>query len=140
MAVPEMLSLAPLMRKLRGSFQSSGLLASMMQAQAAMARSSGTGATRTLVLTTHQTMADLLCHILLRGDSTGWIYGEVAHRLHNASMTTLWLSADGRATLGKKNDAAHLLYLGSPQSSFSGSLSRGSLSSMSMSRSLRSLR
>lgn len=111
-----------------------------LQAEAAMARSSGTGPTRTLVLTIHQTMADLLCHILLRGDSSGWIYGEVAHKLHNASMTTLWLSADGSATLGKKNDAAHLLYMGSPQSSFSGSLSRTSLSSMSMSRSLRSLR
>jgi len=109
-----------------------------LQAEAAMARSTGTGATRTLVLATHQTMADLLCHILLTGDPTRWIYGEVAHRLKNASITTLWLYADGRTTLGKKSDGTHLLALGcatSPHGSFS-----SSYSSLSMSRSLRSLR
>jgi len=69
------------------------------------------GQTGTLILATHQTVADLLCHILIRGSADKWQYGEITHKLQNACITEVFLYPKGRACLGFKNEASHLMSL-----------------------------
>jgi len=66
---------------------------------------------RALVLSAHQTLADLLCRLLLEGSSEGWAYGDIKYRLRNAGITELLLSQDGLARPGARNDTSHLLAL-----------------------------
>lgn len=76
-------------------------------AAALRARSSGTDSP-TLFLVIHQSLADLLCQILVEGTSANWTYGEITHKLTNAAMTEVILHPDGRATFGHKNDDRHI--------------------------------
>lgn len=57
----------------------------------------------TLILTTHQTFGDLLCHLLLEGSAERWEYGNVRHRLQNAAVTEIFLHAGGGAAFGVRN-------------------------------------
>lgn len=75
---------------------------------AAAMTSEGRSTAKTLILTTHQTFADLLCQILVHGDAKRWSYGEISFKLQNAGMTELFLQPNGRATLGVRNDGSHL--------------------------------
>lgn len=94
-----------------------------LHAEAAIARATSGGTVRTIVLSTHQTIADLLCHVFVGGDAEAWTYGEISHRLQNASITEVWLHPDGKATLGRRNDGAHLIRIGvSRSNSLSGSM------------------
>jgi len=67
------------------------------------------GQAATLILTTHQTVADLLCHILIRGSADKWQYGEITHKLQNACITEVFLYPKGRACFGFQNEASHLM-------------------------------
>jgi len=64
--------------------------------------------TPTLVFSTHQTMADLLCFQLVSGSDAEWAYGDLTHKLNNTALTEIILKADGTATFGKRNDDGHL--------------------------------
>jgi len=63
----------------------------------------------TLIMVTHQTIADLLCHLLLEGTADRWVYGDIRYRLQNACITELLFHSDGRVTFGTQNDSVHLL-------------------------------
>lgn len=63
----------------------------------------GGPAAPTLVLTIHQTLGDLLCHLLLQGTADGWEYGDLRHRMQNATLTEVLLHTGGGATLGVRN-------------------------------------
>jgi len=65
---------------------------------------------RTLVLTIHQTMADLVCRILIDGSDSDWRYGEIKYPLHNAGITEVVLDANG-ARFGVRNAWSHLFQL-----------------------------
>mmetsp|Transcript_93742 Transcript_93742/g.292096 ORF Transcript_93742/g.292096 Transcript_93742/m.292096 type:complete len:354 (+) Transcript_93742:162-1223(+) len=65
----------------------------------------------TIVLTTHQTVQDLLCHLLVYGSADKWSYGDITNKLQNACITELFLHATGRATFGVKNEGTHLMSL-----------------------------
>lgn len=69
------------------------------------------GLARTVLLTTHQTVADLLCHLLLYGRADEWSYGEITHKLQNACITEVFLHPDGRASFGFQNEHSHLMSL-----------------------------
>eukprot|EP00928_Gymnodinium_smaydae_P017246 TRINITY_DN16596_c0_g1_i1.p1 TRINITY_DN16596_c0_g1~~TRINITY_DN16596_c0_g1_i1.p1 ORF type:complete len:389 (+),score=56.34 TRINITY_DN16596_c0_g1_i1:158-1324(+) len=64
-----------------------------------------------LILCIHQTVSDLLLHILLEGSSADWSYGEVKYRLANTGITEVMLREDGRATMSMQNDDKHLVHL-----------------------------
>jgi len=87
-------------------------LAHFLHCEAAPAlreRSKGTDQP-TLVLVIHQSLADLLCQIMVEGTAGKWTYGEITHKLNNAAMTEVHMHADGRATFGRKNDDTHNLF------------------------------
>jgi Ca2+-binding EF-hand superfamily protein/broad specificity phosphatase PhoE len=65
----------------------------------------------TLVLCIHQTMADLICQLLIDGTSEHWVYGEVKYKLQNTALTEVMLEDDGRTKFGYRNDAKHLFGL-----------------------------
>lgn len=71
-----------------------------------------TGETCTLILVTHQTIADLLCHLLVEGRADRWRYGEVRYKIQNASLTEIFFDPRGRARFGARSDNSHLLTLG----------------------------
>lgn len=62
----------------------------------------------TVVLVSHQTMADLLCRAMVEGSTDSWAYGEIRYRLQNAGITELFVQTDGRAVFGARNDGLHL--------------------------------
>lgn len=72
-----------------------------------MAQDRGVSGIATIVLCTHQTFADLLCHLLLDGSSAGWAYGDIKYPLRNASMSEIYLHPSGKATPGVLDDAKH---------------------------------
>eukprot|EP00416_Gambierdiscus_australes_P010306 CAMPEP_0171137096 /NCGR_PEP_ID=MMETSP0766_2-20121228/132756_1 /TAXON_ID=439317 /ORGANISM="Gambierdiscus australes, Strain CAWD 149" /LENGTH=169 /DNA_ID=CAMNT_0011600663 /DNA_START=1 /DNA_END=505 /DNA_ORIENTATION=- len=43
------------------------------------------GSMPTVVLATHQTLGDVICHLLMEGSCEHWEYGTVRYRLQNAS-------------------------------------------------------
>lgn len=61
----------------------------------------------TLILVIHQSVADLLCQILVEGTSANWTYGDIQHRIANAAITEVFLFPDGKAAFGRKNDDSH---------------------------------
>mmetsp|Transcript_24544 Transcript_24544/g.38483 ORF Transcript_24544/g.38483 Transcript_24544/m.38483 type:complete len:378 (+) Transcript_24544:2-1135(+) len=63
-----------------------------------------------IILTIHQSLADLLCQILVEGHSDKWTYGDITHRISNTGITEVFLHADGRASFGMKNDDVHSLF------------------------------
>lgn len=63
----------------------------------------------TLIFMSHQTIADLLCTILIDGSCEKWQYGEVKHRLGNAALTEVFVEANGCVDFGTKNDGGHLI-------------------------------
>lgn len=65
----------------------------------------------TLVLVIHQSVADLLCQILVEGTREHWIYGDIQHKIANSAITEVFLHADGHATFGHKNDNTHNLFM-----------------------------
>lgn len=70
------------------------------------ARSAGTDAP-TIVLAIHQSLADLLCQILVEGTAGNWTYGDITHKLANAAITEVFLNANFSASFGHKNDDTH---------------------------------
>lgn len=72
-------------------------------------RTPGRAVTPTLVLVVHQSLADALCHCLLFGHADDWEYATVKYKLTNASITEMFLYPNGQATLGVRNDNAHLM-------------------------------
>eukprot|EP00403_Amphidinium_massartii_P028789 CAMPEP_0178399916 /NCGR_PEP_ID=MMETSP0689_2-20121128/15522_1 /TAXON_ID=160604 /ORGANISM="Amphidinium massartii, Strain CS-259" /LENGTH=483 /DNA_ID=CAMNT_0020020699 /DNA_START=99 /DNA_END=1547 /DNA_ORIENTATION=- len=63
----------------------------------------------TVAFVTHQTIADLLCHLFLESSADEWRYGDIRYRLSNASMSEIIIHADGSATMGDLNDGSHLI-------------------------------
>jgi len=63
----------------------------------------------TLAFVTHQTIADLLCHLLVASTGDDWHYGDIRYRLSNASMTEIIIHPDGTADFGEFNDGSHLM-------------------------------
>jgi len=61
-----------------------------------------------VILVVHQTVADLLCQILVDGTDANWEYGELQYRLRNASITELFLQPSDRVTFGMSNSGTHL--------------------------------
>lgn len=66
---------------------------------------------KTLILTIHQTMADLICQLLINGSSAEWVYGEVMYRLTNTGITEVTLENNGQARFGFQNSSNHLINL-----------------------------
>merc|ERR1712232_111284 len=61
-----------------------------LQTEAVQAlRAQGKSGLPTIILSTHQTMADLLLLLLLEGSAGGerWEYGNIRYKLENASLT-----------------------------------------------------
>lgn len=75
------------------------------------ARAAGTSGAATVILVTHQTVADLICQQYLDGSDDKWAYGDIKYKLQNAGITELFLNSDGQATIGRINDCAHLIYI-----------------------------
>merc|ERR1712151_739213 len=71
----------------------------------------------TILLTIHQTLADVLLHILINGSTEDWAYGDITYRMRNAGITEVFLESNGNVRLGKQNDFAHVQDLSSPQQS-----------------------
>jgi hypothetical protein len=63
---------------------------------------------KVLVLALHQTIADLICQVLVDGTSSEWAYAEPKYKLHNTGMTELSLECDGHAKVVFQNDHKHL--------------------------------
>lgn len=70
------------------------------------------GEAATIVLVTHQTVADALCQVLVDGTAENWEYGDITYKLRNAGITEVFLYPGGDAAFGGKNDGMHLLGLG----------------------------
>lgn len=70
-----------------------------------------------ILMTIHQTLADVILHILVNGSSKDWAYGDINFRLRNAGFTEIFLEANGNARLGKQNDFTHCQDMQSPQQS-----------------------
>jgi len=66
---------------------------------------------KTLLLTIHQTMADLICQLLIDGTAAGWVYGEVRYKLTNTGVTEVTLDTRGQAQFGFQNSSSHLSHL-----------------------------
>eukprot|EP00927_Polykrikos_kofoidii_P071853 TRINITY_DN68051_c0_g1_i1.p1 TRINITY_DN68051_c0_g1~~TRINITY_DN68051_c0_g1_i1.p1 ORF type:complete len:1338 (+),score=245.02 TRINITY_DN68051_c0_g1_i1:577-4014(+) len=77
----------------------------------------------TLIFCAHQTLADLLCHLLLRGTDKGWAYGDITYRMQNTALSELVMEADGRARMNRENDFQHIkgLLNSGPHPAFPGS-------------------
>lgn len=65
----------------------------------------------TIIFSTHQTIADILCQVLVDGTAESWSYGNLKYSLHNGGVTELSLRPDGKATLHRRDDYAHVLLL-----------------------------
>lgn len=65
----------------------------------------------TVLFVTHQTIADLLCQVLIEGTAAWWNYGEIQYKIGNASISEIFLMPDGQTVLGNWNDNFHLLDL-----------------------------
>lgn len=63
---------------------------------------------KVFVLSLHQTLADLICQLLLDGTVDNWQYGEMKYKLQNTGITEIMLESSGRAKSGVQNDFAHL--------------------------------
>lgn len=63
----------------------------------------GHGSMPTLILVTHQTLGDLLCHLLIEGTAERWEYGSLRHRLQNAVGTEIFLHPGGGAAFGLRH-------------------------------------
>lgn len=50
-----------------------------------------------LVLVTHQTLSDLLCHIVIERSDERWEYGDIHYRFENAEVKEVILRQDGSA-------------------------------------------
>jgi len=74
----------------------------------------------TLAFVTHQTIADLLCHMLVASTADDWHYGDIRYRLSNASMTEIIIHPDGTADFGEFNDGSHLMGGNAMGQTFSG--------------------
>jgi len=68
------------------------------------------GRSSTMVLSSHQTISDVVSQIFVDGTGSDWEYGDIKYKLKNTAFTEIWLSTEGRRTakLGKKNDSAHV--------------------------------
>lgn len=77
-------------------------------AQALSLRPSYGQGPKTMLICIHQTMADLLCRLLVEGSSEDWSYGEMKYKLQNTAMTEVVLEADGTAKFGARNRSPHL--------------------------------
>lgn len=63
----------------------------------------------TVILVTHQTVADLLCQVLIDGTSARWAYGEIKYKMQNTGITEVNLFADGSAQFGLcTNEGSHV--------------------------------
>jgi len=70
-------------------------------------RSVGRGL-HTIILVTHQTLADVLCQLLVNGTADGWVYGEIRFRLGNTGISEFFLHPDGHVQIGHQNDLTHV--------------------------------
>jgi len=77
-------------------------------AQALSLRPSHGQGPKTMLICIHQTMADLICRLLVEGSSEDWSYGEIKYKLQNTAMTEVILGADSCAKFGTRNRAPHL--------------------------------
>mmetsp|Transcript_117087 Transcript_117087/g.331373 ORF Transcript_117087/g.331373 Transcript_117087/m.331373 type:complete len:450 (-) Transcript_117087:146-1495(-) len=65
----------------------------------------------TIVLCIHQTVADLLCQLLIDGSAAEWAYGQIKYPLRNSSMTEIFLYPDGKAAFGNVDSFDHCYLL-----------------------------
>lgn len=80
---------------------------------------------KVIVLSFHQTMADLLCQLLIDGNTDDWVYGEMKYKLFNTGVTEIILEGQGTARLGTENDFSHLDKIGGPAAKNPPALARG---------------
>jgi broad specificity phosphatase PhoE len=69
---------------------------------------------KVIVLSFHQTMADLVCQLLVDGTTDHWVYGEMKYKLFNTGVTEIIMQANGTAVVGEQNDFSHLDKIGGP--------------------------
>lgn len=62
----------------------------------------------TMIFCMHQTLADLICHLLVEGADDEWAYGDIKYRMENASIMEILMYPDGDARLGVRNAVSHL--------------------------------
>lgn len=83
-----------------------------LQTEAVQAlRDQGKPGLPTIILSTHQTMADLLLLLLLEGSAGAerWEYGNIRYKLENASLSELSVFSDGRAKPVTISGSSHLI-------------------------------
>lgn len=61
-----------------------------------------------VVLCMHQTLGDLLCHLLLEGSAERFVYASIRYKMDNGALSELFVYADGQATPGTMNSGKHL--------------------------------
>jgi len=79
-------------------------------------RSHGTRRPKAFVLSLHQTMADLICQVLVDGTAEDWVYGEMKYKLQNTGITEILLEDNGRERFAVQNDSSHLRDIGGSKS------------------------
>lgn len=65
-------------------------------------------ADKVIVLCIHQTMADILCQLLVDGSCNGFAYGQLKYKLQNTAFTELILGTNCDAKFGLQNQHSHL--------------------------------
>lgn len=70
---------------------------------------SSNGSSPVLILVGHQTLGDLLCHLLLEGDCKEWQYGTPKYKFKNASISELHVNPNGQVTSKDISSDYHVL-------------------------------
>lgn len=68
-------------------------------------------ADKVIVLCIHQTMADILCQLLVDGSSEDFAYGQLKYKLQNTAFTELRLGTSCDVKFGLTNQSSHLTEL-----------------------------
>jgi len=72
---------------------------------------SGRGGARSdkvLILCIHQTMADIICQLMVDGTCEGFKYGQLTYKLQNTGITEVLMGTTCDAKFGQQNTAYHL--------------------------------
>lgn len=70
---------------------------------------SSNGSSPVLILMGHQTLGDLLLHLLMEGDCKEWQYGTPKYKLKNASISELHVNPNGQVTAKDISSDYHML-------------------------------
>lgn len=70
---------------------------------------------KVLILSLHQTLADLLTQIIVDGTDSEWVYGDMKYKLQNTGITEITLDGYHEAKLTTENDSSHLRTVSQPK-------------------------